>query len=109
MSQGFEGFDPSQLDMNALLAQAQQMQAQLQQAQAELQNTTFVGSAGGGLVEATLQGSGELVGLKIDPQAIDPADTESLADLIIAAVRDAGTKLNAHAHAVLPQLPPMGF
>lgn len=109
MSQGFEGFDPSQLDMNALLAQAQQMQTQMQQAQAELHGATFIGTAGGGLVEATMQGTGELIGLRIDPQAIDPADTESLADLIIAAVRDAGAKLNARAHAVLPQLPDMGF
>ncbi|MGQ0632404.1 MAG: YbaB/EbfC family nucleoid-associated protein [Sporichthyaceae bacterium] len=76
-------------DMGALLAQAQQMQAQLAAAQAELANTVVTGSAGGGLVKASVSGSGELVALEISPEAVDPTDTETLADLVLAAVRDA--------------------
>ncbi len=56
-------------------------------------------------VEATLTGTGELVGLVIKPEACDPTDTESLADLIVAAVRDANHQAMALAQATMPQLP----
>jgi nucleoid-associated protein EbfC len=72
-----------------LLAQAQQMQQQLLAAQQELARTEVTGTAGGGLVTATITGDGDLTGLVIDPTAIDPGDPEGLADLVIAAVRDA--------------------
>jgi DNA-binding YbaB/EbfC family protein len=75
--------------MSALMAQAQQMQQQLMQAQQELAAAEVSGTAGGGLVTATVTGAGELVGLVIDPSAVDPSDAEGLADLVLAAVRDA--------------------
>ena len=78
-----------QPDMQALLQQAQQMQQQLAQAQEQLAAATVQGTAGGGLVTATVSGAGELKALVIDPKAVDPEDTETLADLILAAVRDA--------------------
>jgi nucleoid-associated protein EbfC len=81
-----------------LMAQAQQMQQQLLAAQEELANAEVTGTAGGGLVTATVTGSGELIGLVIDPSAIDPTDPEGLADLVLAAVRDAN-----HAAADLQQ------
>lgn len=90
---------PEGMDMNALLQQATQMQAQMQQAQEELANSEFTGSAGGDLVTATLNGTGELIALNIAPEACDPEDTESLADLVIAAVRDANHKVAAMAEA----------
>ncbi|ARQ69903.1 YbaB/EbfC family nucleoid-associated protein [Streptomyces marincola] len=77
------------VDMQQLLQQAQKMQQDLAAAQQELAETPVEGSAGGGLVKATVTGSGELTGLVIDPRAVDPEDTETLADLVIAAVRDA--------------------
>lgn len=76
-------------DMGALLAQAMQMQQQIAEVQAKLAATHVTGSAGGGLVRATVTGGGELVGLEIDPSVADPTDTETLADLVLAAVRDA--------------------
>jgi DNA-binding YbaB/EbfC family protein len=76
-------------DMQAILQQAQQMQQQLVSAQDELANTEVTGTSGGGLVTATVTGSMELTALVIDPKVVDPEDTETLADLIIAAVRDA--------------------
>ncbi len=76
-------------DMSALLAQAQEMQNQLMEAQANLENQEVEGTAGGGLVTALVSGTGELLSLTINPQAVDPDDTETLADLIVAAVRDA--------------------
>ncbi|MFG3254205.1 YbaB/EbfC family nucleoid-associated protein [Streptomyces sp. NPDC048172] len=80
-----------QPDMQQLLQQAQKMQQDLAAAQQELAETPVEGSAGGGLVKATVTGSGELRGLVIDPKAVDPEDTETLADLVLAAVRDANS------------------
>jgi DNA-binding YbaB/EbfC family protein len=68
-----------------LLQQVQQMQQDL----LALNSMRVEGSAGGGLVTASVTGAGELVGLTIDPKAVDPNDTETLADLVLAAVRDA--------------------
>ena len=81
---GAEGFD-----FQGLLEQAQQMQQQLQSAQGELAAERVRGSSGGGLVTATVTGTGDLVSLEISPEAVDPTDTETLADLVVAAVRDA--------------------
>ena len=48
-----------------------------------------LGTAGGGMVTATMTGAGELTALVIDPRAVDPDDVETLQDLVVAAVRDA--------------------
>ena len=103
------GFDLSNVDMNGLLAQAQAMQAQLAQAQQQLESTTVDGSAGGGLVKAVVTGTGELTGLTIDPQTVDPDDTDTLADLVIAAVHDASGKAAAAQQAMTPKIPGMGL
>ena len=79
-------------DMQAILQQAQQMQQQLMTAQQELAEAEVTGTAGGGLVSATVSGAGELKSLEIDPKVVDPDDTETLADLVVAAVRDANSK-----------------
>ena len=78
-------------DMQQILQQAQKMQEQLLSAQQALAETEVTGTAGGGLVTATVTGTGELTGLAIDPKIIDPDDAETLADLVVAAVRDANT------------------
>jgi nucleoid-associated protein EbfC len=82
-----------QLDMQQLLAAAAAMQSQLMNAQQELADTEVEGTAGGGMVRATVNGQGELVDLVIDAAAIDAADpqetAQTLADLVLAAYRDA--------------------
>lgn len=83
--------------MQQLLAQAQQMQQQMVTAQQELAATEVTGSAGGGLVTATMTGSGELSGVIIDPKVVDVDDVESLQDLVVAAVRDANRQCSALA------------
>ncbi|MGI8679272.1 MAG: YbaB/EbfC family nucleoid-associated protein [Jatrophihabitans sp.] len=75
--------------MQQLMKQAQQMQEQLVAAQSELAEAQVTGTAGGGLVSATLSGAGELLAITIDPKAVDPDDMETLQDLVVAAVRDA--------------------
>ena len=71
-AQGAGGFD-----MSNLLAQAQAMQSQLMEAQANLESQEVEGSAGGGLVTALVSGTGELLSLTINPQAVDRDDTET--------------------------------
>lgn len=78
-----------QPDMRQLMKQAQKMQQELAQAQAKLAEQTFEGSAGGGMVKATVTGTQELVGVSISPEVVDPEDVEMLEDLVVAAVRSA--------------------
>jgi nucleoid-associated protein EbfC len=82
-----------QMDMQQLFAAAQQMQEQLMSAQQALADAEVTGTAGGGLVRATVNGQGELMDLTIEAAAVDPDDPEetaqTIADLVLAAVRDA--------------------
>jgi len=81
------------MDLQQLLAAAQQMQDHLMTAQQELADTEVEGTSGGGLVKARVNGQGELVELAISPAAIDPADpadtAQTVADLVLAAVHNA--------------------
>jgi DNA-binding YbaB/EbfC family protein len=77
------------MSMANLQRMAQQMQQEMARVQDELARTTVDGSAGGGVVRATVTGKQELVSVTIDPAAVDPADVEMLQDLVVAAVNDA--------------------
>ncbi|MFI6324900.1 YbaB/EbfC family nucleoid-associated protein [Nonomuraea sp. NPDC050556] len=85
--------NPGDINLQQMLEQAQLMQQQFAIAQQELNDAQIEGSAGGGVVVAVVNGAGELLELKIDPSVIDaddPQDTaDTVADLVIAAVRDA--------------------
>jgi nucleoid-associated protein EbfC len=91
-------------DMSALLAQAQQMQQKLMEAQQQLANAEIRGQAGGGLVQATVKGSGEVVAVKIDPSVVDPSDIETLQDLIVGAMVDASKQVTKMAQEQLGSL-----
>jgi nucleoid-associated protein EbfC len=91
-------------DLQALVEQAAQMQQRIADVQAELADVRITGSAGGGLVTATVSGAGELVSLDISPEVCDPGDTETLADLVIAAIRDASAAAEKRAGAELGDL-----
>ena len=75
--------------MQQLMKQAQKMQQQMLAAQEELAAAEVTGTAGGGLVTATVSGAGEVRSIKIKPEAVDPDDVESLEDLVVAALHDA--------------------
>ena len=74
-----------------LMKQVQQMQAQMQQRMGELR---VEGSAGGGMVKATMNGHKELLGVTIDKEAVDPNDVDMLQDLVVAAVNEASRKVD---------------
>lgn len=65
------------------------MQQEMLRMQAEQEAKTFTAKAGGGMVSATVNGKHELVGLEINPEAVDPDDVEMLQDMVIAAVNEA--------------------
>jgi hypothetical protein len=82
-------------NLAGLMKQAQQMQSKMQEMQARLESIEVEGVAGAGLVAITLNGKGDLRRVKIDPKLADPSDLEMLEDLIVAAHRDAKTKIEA--------------
>jgi hypothetical protein len=75
--------------MQALLAQAQQMQQAVMAAQEEIAAAEVDGEAGGGLVKVTIKASGEVTSLQIDPKVVDPDDVETLQDLLVGALNAA--------------------
>ncbi|WP_067664213.1 YbaB/EbfC family nucleoid-associated protein [Nocardia miyunensis] len=78
-----------QVDMQALLAQAQQMQQAVMAAQEEIAAAEVPGEAGGGLVKVTIRATGEVTSLQIDPKVVDPEDVETLQDLVVGAINAA--------------------
>lgn len=73
-------------NMGGLLKQAQKMQQEMGRIQKELKERVVEGSSGGGMVKCFANGNQEVVGVKIDPQAVDPEDVDMLEDLVQAAV-----------------------
>ena len=85
---GFRGM-PGGMNQAAMMKQAQKLQAEMIRMQQEQEAKTFTAKAGGGMVAATVSGKHELVGLEINPEAVDPDDVEMLQDMIMAAVNEA--------------------
>lgn len=79
----------SDLDLGAMMQMAQDMGERMQAAQEELAAAEVVGTAGGGIVEVTLNGHLHLVRIHIDPAAMDRDDPTMLEDLVTAAWTDA--------------------
>ena len=86
MARNFRGGMPN---MNNMMKQVKKMQADMEKAQQEIEEKEFTSSAGGGVVEATINGKKEVVAIKIDPDVVDPEDVEMLQDLIMVAVNEA--------------------
>ncbi len=77
--------------MRQLMKQAQEMQERLQR---ELAEMVVEASVGGGMVTVKMSGHKQLVGCKIDPEVMDKEDPSMLEDLIVAAVSEAGRKVD---------------
>jgi nucleoid-associated protein EbfC len=97
MTESQNPFGDGGFDMNALLQQAQQMQEQMMAAQQSLSEATVDGTVSDGLVTVTVNGTGELVAVRIRKDSFDPADPEDLEDLIVAAYRDAKARADQMA------------
>ncbi|TIC82526.1 YbaB/EbfC family nucleoid-associated protein [Nocardioides sp. GY 10127] len=94
-------------DMGALLQQAQAMQEQLMDAQRKLADSLVTGSVADGAVSVTVDGTGELVRVDLREGVLEGTDAESLAelgDLVVAAFRDAKSKVDQQASEALGPL-----
>ena len=88
---------PGGMNQAAMMKQAQKMQQEMIRMQQEQEAKTFTAAAGGGMVKATVNGKHQLVGLEINPEAVDPDDVEMLQDMILAAVNEAMRTADAEA------------
>lgn len=93
---GFRGM-PGGMNQAAMMKQAQKMQQDMLRMQEEMKAKTYTAAAGGGMVKATVNGEHSLVGLEINPEAVDPEDVEMLQDMVMAAVNEAMRTADADA------------
>lgn len=97
MAQGIGG-------MGNLLKQAQEMQSRMAKIQEELAQKTVDGSAGGGMVQVTVNGQLALTAIKIDPSVINSEEKEMLEDLIMAAINDGMRKARDMASSEMSKI-----
>ncbi|MCC6597876.1 MAG: YbaB/EbfC family nucleoid-associated protein [Alphaproteobacteria bacterium] len=79
------------LNIKDMMQRAQQMQFKLQEVQEKLKDINVEGEAGGGLVKTVLSCAGIVQNITLDPSVINPAERETLEDLIVAALNNANT------------------
>lgn len=79
------------MNIQKMMQQAAAMQSKMQE---ELAAVKVESSSGGGLVTVEMSGNKEILSVRIDPSAVDPADVETLQDLILAAARDASRRVD---------------
>jgi DNA-binding YbaB/EbfC family protein len=91
-------------NLGQLMKQAQAMQEKMAEMQAQLDALEMTGVAGGGMVELTLNGKGDLKKIRLDKALVDPQEVEVLEDLIVAAFNDAKRKVSAHAEQEMQKL-----
>jgi DNA-binding YbaB/EbfC family protein len=91
-------------NLGQMMKQVQDMQSRMADMQEKLDALELEGSAGGGAVKATLNGKGTVRAVKIDPSVVNPADVDMLEDLIVAAVNDAKSKVDAEVQARMSQV-----
>ncbi len=84
-------------NMQQLMAQAQRMQMEMQKKQELIAQAERTAQSGGGMVSATVNGGHRVIGIHIDPKAVDPDDVEMLEDLVLAAVNAAMDEIDEFA------------
>ena len=84
------------MNIQKLMQQAQQMQARLQK---EMQEMVVEATVGGGMVTVRMSGTKQLVGVEIDAEVLDPEDPAMVQDLVLAAVNEAGRKVDEELQA----------
>jgi DNA-binding YbaB/EbfC family protein len=92
------------IDLNYFIRQANKLSEKIEERKKELAELTMEGKAGEGRVVVVVNGAGEVKSLKIDPSAVDPADTSLLEDLVIAAVNSALAQSRDQVQAELAKI-----
>jgi hypothetical protein len=76
-------------NLGKIMKQAARMQQQIEQTQAQLASRVVEATSGGGAVKVAAKCDGSLASIKINPQAVNPAETQLLEDLVLTAVNQA--------------------
>ncbi len=97
---------PGGMNMQQMMKQAQQMQEKMQK---EMEALIVDATAGGGVVSVQMSGTKEVMSIKIDPEAVKEGDVEMLQDLIVAAVNEAGRKVDEAMQGKLGGMLPPGL
>ena len=79
------------MNIGKMMKDLQKMQTKMQE---DLQTVEVEGSAGGGIVTARMNGKKELLEIKLSPEAVTPDETDLMEDLLVAAVNEAGRKVD---------------
>ena len=101
----FGGFGGA--NINNLMRQAQKMQEEMARAKKEIEESEFVSSVGGGMVEVKMMGDRMVKSLLIKKEVVDPDDIEMLEDLIVSAVNDALGQIARKEKESMPSVPGM--
>ena len=91
-------------NLGNMLKEAQKLQTRMAEMQQQLAEAEMTGTAGGGMVNVTLNGKGEMRRIKIDPSLADPNEMEILEDLVVAACNDAKARIDAHLQEEMGKL-----
>lgn len=91
-------------NLGQMMKQAQEMQTRMAELQARLAEVEMTGASGGGMVQVTLNGKGEMRRVKIDRSLMVPDEAEVLEDLIVAATNDAKGRVEAHLQEEMSKL-----
>lgn len=92
------------MNIGKLLKEAQKIQAEIAKLQEEAAKMNFESTAGGGVVTATVNGHGQLIAIKINPEILKEIDAEELEDLILAAVNEAAEKARSYLESRMAEL-----
>lgn len=92
------------MNVMKMMQQAKTMQKDMERIQTQLAEKRVEFSSGGGMVTATATGDGGVVGIKIDPKVINPADKDLLEDMVLAAVDGAIRKSREMASAEMAKV-----
>jgi hypothetical protein len=91
-------------NLGQMMKQAQAMQSKMAELQTRLAEIEMTGASGGGLVQVTLNGKGEMKKVRIDKSLMVPEEAEVLEDLILAASNDAKARVEAHVAQEMSEL-----
>lgn len=91
-------------NIGELMKKAQAVQSQINILQAKMEKQEFEGISGGGAVRILMTGKGAPVKLSLDKSVVDPADVETLEDLILIAIRDSQAKAQETMNAEMKRI-----
>lgn len=92
------------MDLEKMMAMAQNVQAELTKAQADLDNIEVEGVSGGGLVKVQASAKGRIIGLHIDDSLMNVSEKGMLEDLLAAAFNDARAKADAASQEAMAKM-----